>query len=219
MSGACLLMCFSRRSETAERKIGELTRLSIRDSPVVRPELYQLETFLQVVETRTFVGAARVMGRTQPAVSQAIARLEEIYCGDLFERRRGALLELTPIGQSILPSARMILDTIDQQMIQAAATAQSRAGNLRLGVSPGLMFGRLRAGMAAFIAASPQIELRFVEAVPYELRRQRNECATDLMIVAPTPKLQSRRLGKSSCGMNGRSWHCRRITHLPNRPW
>lgn len=51
----------------------------------------------------------------------------------IYERRRGAQLELTPIGQSILPSARMILDTIDQQMLNAVATAQSRAGNLTNG--------------------------------------------------------------------------------------
>lgn len=183
--------------------------MSIRDSPVVRPELYQLETFLQVVETRTFVGAARVMGRTQPAVSQAIARLEEIYGGDLFERRRGALLELTPIGQSILPSVRMILDTIDQQMIQAVATAQSRAGVLTLGFSPGLILGKLRAGIVDFIAAGPQIQLRFVEAVPHELRRQLNERAVDLMIVAPTPRLESKTLAQE------RLWDERLFLALP----
>ena len=83
-------------------------------------------TFLRVVECRSFAATAQIMGRTQPAISQAIARLEEIYGGDLFERRRGAQLELTPIGQSILPSARMILDTIDQQMLKAVAS--HRAG-------------------------------------------------------------------------------------------
>ena len=161
---------------------------------ISRPEINQLDTFLKVVETRSFASVARLTGRTQPAVSQAIARLEEIYGGDLFERRRGALLELTPIGQSILPAARLILDTIDQQMLNAAATAQSRAGNLTLGFSPGLIVGRLRAGIADFIAAGPQIQLRLVEALPQELRRQLNERAIDLMIVAPTPKLESRTL-------------------------
>lgn len=175
----------------------------------VRPDFRQLETFLRVVESRSFAGAARLMGRTQPAISQAIARLEEIYGGDLFERRRGALLELTPIGQAILPSARMILDTIDQQMIQAAATAQSRAGNLALGVSPGLMLGRLRAGISDFMAASPQIQLRFVEAVPHELRRQLNERAIDLMVVAPMPKLESRTL------LQERLWEERLFLALP----
>ena len=150
-----------------------------------------------------------MMGRTQPAISQAIARLEEIYGGDLFERRRGALLELTPIGQSILPSARMILDTIDKQMIQAVAIAQSRAGNMNLGFSPGLVLGPLRAGIADFIAASPQVRLRLVEAGPQDLRRQLNERAIDLMIVAPTPRLESKTL------VQERLWEERLFLALP----
>jgi DNA-binding MarR family transcriptional regulator len=142
--------------------------MAVFSSGGLRPELHQLEIFLKVVEARTFAGAARMMGRTQPAISQAIARLEEIYGGDLFERRRGALLELTPIGEAILPSARTILDTIDQQMLRAAAAAQSRAGNLTLGFMPGLIAGPLRAGIADFTAASPQVRLRLVEALPGE---------------------------------------------------
>ena len=178
-----------------------------------RPELHQLAIFLKVVEARTFAGAARLMDRTQPAISQAIARLEEIYGGDLFERRRGSLLELTPIGQSILPSARMILDAIDQQMIQAAATAQSRAGNLTLGFSPGLVKGPLRAAIADFITASPLVRLRLVERGPQDLRRQLNEHAIDLMIVAPTPRLESKAL------VQERLWDERLVTALPaNHP-
>ncbi len=176
---------------------------------VRQPELHQLIMFLKVVETRSFVGAARLVGRTQPAVSQAIARLEEIYGGDLFERRRGALLELTPIGQAILPSARMILDALDQQMIRAAATAQSRVGNLTLGFSPGLLLGPLRSGIAGFIATSPQVRLRLVEAGPQDLRRQLTERAIDLMIVAPAPRLESKTLAQE------RLWEERLIMALP----
>ena len=149
------------------------------------------------------------MGRTQPPISQAIARLEEIYGGDLFERRRGARLALTPIGEAILPSARMIIDTIDQQMIQAAATAQSRAGSLTLGFSPGLILGRLRGGVADFTATGPRIQLRLVEAGPQELRRQLNERAIDLMIVAPIPTLESRTLAQE------RLWDERLFLALP----
>lgn len=183
--------------------------MSVFETGAARPDLNQLDVFLRVVEARSFAGAARMMGRTQPAISQAIARLEEIYGGDLFERRRGALLELTPIGQSILTSARMILDTIDQQMIQAAATAQSRAGNLTLGFSPGLLRGPLRGGIADFIAVSPQVRLRLVEASPQDLRRQLNERAIDFMIVAPTPRLESKTLEQEQL------WNERLVMALP----
>ena len=50
----------------------------------------------------------------QPAVSQAIARLEEIYSGELV-RNRLAPLVLTPIGESILPSAHTLIDTVGRQ--------------------------------------------------------------------------------------------------------
>ena len=183
--------------------------VSARERKQEQPELKQLMTFLKVVEARSFAGAARIMGRTQPAISQAIARLEEIYGGDLFERRRGALLELTPIGQAILPSARTILDTLGQQMIRAAATAQSRAGNLTLGFSPGLLLGPLRGAIADFIAASPHVNLHFVEASPQELRRQLTERAIDLMIVAPTPRLESKTLVQEGL------WDERLVTVLP----
>lgn len=174
-----------------------------------RPQFHQLEIFLNVVETRSFAGAARSINRSQPAISQAIARLEEIYGGDLFERRRGSPLVLTQIGEAILPSARIILDIIDKQMMRAAATAQSRAGNLTLGLFPGLVGGPLRSAIGEFAAASPDVRLRLVEALPAELNRQLNERAIDLMIVALMPKLGSKTL------VHERLWNERLIVALP----
>lgn len=174
-----------------------------------RPEFHQLAIFLKVVEARSFAGAARLVGRSQPAISQAIARLEEIYGGDLFERRRGAPLRLTPIGEAILPSARTILDTIDQQMVRAAAAAQSRIGTLTLGIFPGIISGPLRAGIASFVEASPHVGLRLVEALPTELHRQINEREIDLMIVTMMPKLESKAL------VQERLWEERLAVALP----
>ncbi|PZU10750.1 LysR family transcriptional regulator [Sphingomonas sp.] len=156
-----------------------------------RPEFRQLETFLKVVETRSFAAAARQLGSTQPAVSQAIARLEEIVGADLFERRRGAPVGLTPTGRAILPSARSLLHTIDQQMVRAVATAQSRSGSLTIGFYPGLVSGPLRDGITAFAADRPDVGLRLVEAFPHELHRQLNDRLIDLMFVTFLPDLTS----------------------------
>ena len=158
--------------------------MSFAPRSLVRPEINQLMIFLKVAETRSFAGAARLLRRSQPAISQAIARLEDIYGGDLFVRRRGMPLALTPIGEAILPSARIVIDAIDEQMTRAVATAQSREGNLTVGFFQSLASGRLRAGLAAFYAAGPDIRLRMVEALPGELYRQLNERAIDLMIGA-----------------------------------
>src|SRR5487761_811725 len=56
-------------------------------------DLFQLETFLAVAEERSFSRAAQRLHRTQPAVSQAIRKLEETVGETLFDRasRDGAL--------------------------------------------------------------------------------------------------------------------------------
>lgn len=154
-----------------------------------RPEFHQLEVFLKVVETKSFTAAGHMLGRTQPAISQAIARLEDIYGADLFERSRGAPLALTPVAEAILPTARQILDIADQQMRRAAATAQSRSGTLALGIFEGLASGPLRNGLAAFIAASPDVRLRLVEGRPSELLDRLTDRRLDLLITAFPPGL------------------------------
>ncbi len=156
-----------------------------------RPDFHQLETFLKVAETRSFAGAARQLGVSQPAVSQTIARLEELYGGDLFERRRGTPIALTPMGRAILPTAKLLLFTVDQQIERALATAQSMTGSLTAGFYSGLAFGALNAGIAEFIRTSPDVQLRLVESAPSDLHRQLNERIIDIMFVTSLPELAS----------------------------
>jgi LysR family hydrogen peroxide-inducible transcriptional activator len=154
-----------------------------------RPDFRQLEIFLKVAETRSFAEAARKLDVSQPAVSQSIARLEELYGGDLFERRRGAPVALTPIGKAILPSAKLLLFTVDQQINRALATAQSTVGTLFVGFYPGLAHGPLSAGIAEFSTTRPHVQLRLVEASPSELYRQLNDRLVDIIFVALLPDL------------------------------
>ena len=157
-------------------------------SRTLRPELHQLETFLKVVETRSFTGAARLLGCSQPAVSQTIARLEEAFGGDLFVRGRRSRLELTPIGLSVEPYAIEVLATIDTQMRRAIETAQSRTGQLSIGFYLGITTGPLRDALRAFCAESPQVQLRMIEGLPGDLHRQLHKGTTDVMIAAFMPR-------------------------------
>jgi DNA-binding transcriptional LysR family regulator len=58
-------------------------------------QLQDLQTFVAVADERSFSGAARRLHRTQPAISQAIRRIEEELGDRLFDRssRNGALTE------------------------------------------------------------------------------------------------------------------------------
>jgi LysR family hydrogen peroxide-inducible transcriptional activator len=155
----------------------------------VRPDFNQLETFLKVAETRSFAEAARQLGVSQPAVSQTIARLEEIYGGDLFERRRGAPVALTLMGRAVLPKAKLLLFMVDTQIDRAITIAQSLTGSLTIGFHSGLASGPLNAGIAEFRESRPDVELRFVEASPTDLHRKLNERTIDIMFAALLPDL------------------------------
>ena len=157
--------------------------------PPLRPTFQQIEIFLKVVETRSFVAAGRLLGISQPAVSQAIARIEDIYGGAIFTRRRGAPLGLTPVGEAILPASQTLLHTIDHQMARAAAAAQSRIGRLSVGFYPGISSGPLRGGIADFTRDCRDVELRLVEGSAGELHRQLNAHELDIIFTAFLPDL------------------------------
>lgn len=160
-----------------------------RFRPCPRPEFHQLETFLAVVQCGSFAAAARQSGRTQAAVSQAIARLEDFCGADLFERRHGAPLLLTPVGEAVLPSARILLHTVDDLMVRIAATALGQSGILAVGFEPSLAAGRLSESLARFAKAYPDVRLRLVEAPFSKLQAGLRDCNLDIAITCAAGEL------------------------------
>lgn len=92
-------------------------------------DIHQLETFLAVVEEGSFSGAAKALGRTQPAVSQVIARLEDELGQRLFERpaRRGGM---TDAGKALVEYAKRLLTVRDQAKVALEDVRALRAGRL-----------------------------------------------------------------------------------------
>lgn len=105
-----------------------------------------------VAETGGFTQTAERLGRTQPAISQQIKKLEELIGQALF-RREGQRAELTSAGRDLLTYARQILSLNDQVI-----------GHFD---NPGVS-GRLRFGIPSEFAVSllPKIVSRFASAYP-----------------------------------------------------
>jgi DNA-binding transcriptional LysR family regulator len=72
-------------------------------------DLVHLKSFAEVAERGTVAAAAAAQGYTAPAVSQHLAKLEDMLNVKLFDRLRGRLV-LTSAGKSLLPTAFEILD-------------------------------------------------------------------------------------------------------------
>lgn len=76
-----------------------------------------LRAFITVIEVASFTRAAEILGRTQPAISLQVKRLEESVGYPLIERK-GKEISLTERGEALAIHARQILRLNDLAMAQ-----------------------------------------------------------------------------------------------------
>lgn len=73
----------------------------------------RLQAFWAVAHTGSMTKAAKLMGVTQPSLSQQLAAFEAAIGGQLFNRRAGRL-DLTELGTSILARAEQVLRSVQE---------------------------------------------------------------------------------------------------------
>src|SRR5260370_19040564 len=102
--------------------------------------------------------AAEALGRTQPAISQQVRRLEDILDCSLLRRSASGVV-MTPEGEAFLPLAERILALNDE----AQAHVRSRAGwggrLQRIGFLEDIASNGLQSGLPDFPHAYPELEL------------------------------------------------------------
>lgn len=76
-----------------------------------------LRTFVTVIEVESFTGAADILGRTQPAISLQIQRLEQMV-GYALIKRQGKDISLTERGEALVVHARQMLRLNDIAVAQ-----------------------------------------------------------------------------------------------------
>lgn len=118
----------------------------------------RLHAFLAVAEHGGFTAAGRVIGRTQSAVSQAIASLEQELEQSLFVRqRRGATL--TEAGRILLEHARKAESELQQAKQRLSTLSHLSEGQLRLGTTDTLGCHLLPEALTAFRSRHPGVEV------------------------------------------------------------
>lgn len=101
--------------------------------PLTNFTLDQIQVFLAVVDAGSFTRAAKQLNRAQSAVSYAIANLERLLDIQLFERQGGQTL-MTEAAQTILPSARAIVERADRFHEEVRAIRDGVEAELRVAV-------------------------------------------------------------------------------------
>ena len=128
-------------------------------SPTPRtPTVSQLRAFATVAEYLHFRDSAAVLGMSQPALSGAIAALEESLGTQLVERTTRKVL-LTPSGERVAGHARRVLGALDDLVAEAAAARVPFTGRLKLGVIPTLAPYLLPALLRPLKERFPELDL------------------------------------------------------------
>jgi DNA-binding transcriptional LysR family regulator len=123
--------------------------------------LAAIEIYIRVVDTGSFSAAARHFDVGQPAVSKAVAQLEE-WLGVKLLLRSTRSLTATEAGQSFYVRAKRAVEEADEAVLAARGTASGLAGKLR--VSAAVCFARLHIvpRLPEFLDKHPELDLELV---------------------------------------------------------
>ncbi len=129
-------------------------------APALPMNLRQIELFRAVVRCQTTVKAARELGLSQPAVSNAIKHLESQAGFPLFERVNNRLFPTAEARQLYQAS-----DPISALHAAFEAKVQdlrdSRAGHVGIIATPPLGYGVVPAALRAFLLRRPKVRISF----------------------------------------------------------
>lgn len=120
--------------------------------------IQQLVTFREVMRSGSISQAARVVSRTQPAVSAMIAGLEKELGFALFLREHGKLTP-TPEAQFFLEECEDILSRMERTKRTLAGVARLEKGTLRIASHPAASGTFLPSVLTAFLKDKPQINV------------------------------------------------------------
>ncbi|HMD47653.1 MAG TPA: LysR substrate-binding domain-containing protein [Bryobacteraceae bacterium] len=116
----------------------------------------QLECFRAVARRRHFARAADSLGKTQPALTVHVQRLEADLGVRLLERS-GRQVLLTPAGEILLPYAEKILADTAEARVRMAEVHGGTLGVVRIGVIPTIAAHFLPAVFKEFKSRFPQV--------------------------------------------------------------
>jgi DNA-binding transcriptional LysR family regulator len=144
-----------------------------------------LITLVAIADKGSFFEAADAVFITQAAVSMQMKALEEELGLTLFDRTKRPPL-LNDIGLALVPKARVIVRSYEQFM-QASATREDFAGNLRLGAVPTIFTGILPSALVSLRDSVPQLHIAVSSGLSSSLVQQVERGSIDAAIISEPP--------------------------------
>ncbi|WP_306887635.1 pca operon transcription factor PcaQ [Amorphus orientalis] len=146
-----------------------------------RVKFRHLQCLLQTARLGGVAKAAKSLGVSQPAVSKALAELEEILGVQLMERGRGGVV-LTPVGEMFVRYAGASVAALRQGLDGVARSRMEEEIVLTVGVLPSVAGRVVPAAVDRFRRAQPGVTLKVVSGPNLHLLDQLRLGALDLVL-------------------------------------
>ena len=144
-------------------------------------ELRQLQHFLALAELGSFRLAGERVHLTQQAVSKSIAQFEARIGAPLFERD-GRRVQLTPVGELLLPHARAVTAELKHFDDAYDAFRGARSGRLAIGSTPTLLGDVIPDVLQGLHRAKPRLVLAVISGDWDALRERLQRGEIDVVI-------------------------------------
>ncbi|HVY15761.1 MAG TPA: LysR family transcriptional regulator [Rhodopila sp.] len=145
-----------------------------------------LRYFIAAAESGHLHQAAERIGRSQPALSKCIRRLEAEVGARLFEPS-GRGIKLTDVGHALLGRARLLVQGMQDTVREMTDLAQGIAGHVRLGSGPTTAEWLLPGLCRRLLRESPGLTLEVKTGLGDVLRQGLREGRLDLAITPLAP--------------------------------
>lgn len=126
--------------------------------------LRQVRASVCVAQLKSFTRAAALLHLSQPALTVQIRRLEESLGIKLFDRNTRAV-ELTRLGQELMPVFQRLLRDLDAVVLDTRDLAASRQGVVRIAALPSFAAGLLPEMIADFRKGHPRVTFVIRDAI------------------------------------------------------
>ena len=129
--------------------------------------LHQLRIFWAVAHAESLTKASKLLGLTQPSLSQQISKLEKTI-GTQLMRRGGNQFELTEAGTFLLKRAELILADVDETQAAIQQFAEGKRGSISVGALNSIARLVLPAAYNLVADKFAQLDIDIHEVSPWE---------------------------------------------------
>jgi len=146
-------------------------------------KLTGLAQFQAVCSTRNLTAAAQLLGVSQPALTQAIGKLERQLGVPLFDRSTRPL-NITPYGELLLRYARTLEKNTEELAVEIDAMKTGSGGTLSIGSGPDWIHELLPAAIARMKEEQPNLRIDLFVALNDDLRARLDAGQLDMFFAS-----------------------------------